>query len=55
MPGKFSLVEIDGATQTALTSELKAEAFPTFIIYKNGKETWRKSGIVEASALAAQL
>ena len=55
MPGKFTLVKIDGAAQTALADQLKAETFPTFIIYKNGKETWRKSGIVEASSLSKQL
>jgi rhodanese-related sulfurtransferase len=55
MPGKFTLVAIDGAAQTALTSQLKVDTFPTFIIYKNGREAWRQSGIVQPSSLAAQL
>ena len=50
---KFTLVEVDGGKQSALTNELKVDAFPTFIIYKNGKETWRKSGIIEASELVS--
>lgn len=50
-PGKFSLIKIDGAAQTALSARMNVTAFPVFIIYKNGKETWRKEGIVEASEI----
>ena len=53
--GKFILVEIDGGEQSELVNELKVEAFPTLIIYKNGKETWRKNGIVEAAEIARAL
>ncbi len=52
---KFSLVKIDGGDQVNLTKELKVDALPTFIIYKQGKEVWRKSGIVAASEFQAQL
>jgi rhodanese-related sulfurtransferase len=52
---QFTLVEVDGGEQSALINELKVEAFPTFIIYKNGKETWRKSGIVQAAEVARAL
>ncbi len=44
---QFTLVKIDGGEQTAICKELKVEGFPTFIIYKNGKEVWRKEGIVD--------
>lgn len=44
---KFILVKIDGGQQTNICKELKIEGFPTFIIYKSGKEIWRKEGIVE--------
>ena len=44
---RFNLVKIDGGEQTAICKELKVEGFPTFIIYKNGKEVWRKEGIVD--------
>ena len=52
---QFHLVKIDGGEQTDICKQLKAEAFPTFIIYKGGKEVWRASGIVEAKELAKQL
>ena len=53
--GRFRLLEIDGGAQTELTKELKVEALPTFIVYKKGKEVWRKSGIVTATELLKHL
>ncbi len=44
---QFTLVKIDGAQQTDICKALKVEGFPTFIIYKNGKEVWRQEGIVD--------
>lgn len=54
LPG-FKLVNIDGGEQSELMKELKIEALPTFIVYKNGLEVWRKSGIVEKEALLSQI
>ena len=51
----FSLVKIDGGDQTALSEQMKVDAFPTFIIYKNGKEAWRKTGIVSKEELVKNL
>ncbi|MFM2364211.1 MAG: hypothetical protein RLZZ316_3113 [Bacteroidota bacterium] len=44
--GKYNLVKIDGGVHLIIMQQLKVEALPTFIIYKNGKEVWRKQGIV---------
>ena len=44
---QFMLVKIDGGQQTAICTELKVNGFPTFIIYKKGKEVWRKEGMVD--------
>lgn len=44
---QFARVNIDGAQQTDISKALKVEGFPTFIIYKNGKEVWRQEGIVD--------
>lgn len=52
---KFKLVKVDGGVNTKVMQEQKVAALPTFIIYKNGKEVWRKQGIVEKSELLAQL
>lgn len=50
---QFTLVKIDGGQQSDICRELNVEAFPTFIIYKQGKETWRKEGIVDAKEITA--
>lgn len=52
---KFKLVQVDGGEQETLAKELKAAGFPTFIIYKNGQEVWRKEGIVSYEELLKQL
>ena len=44
---KFVLVKIDGGEQTDICKELSIDGFPTFIIYKQGKEIWRKQGLTE--------
>lgn len=50
---KFELVKIDGGQQTAICSELNVTAFPTFIMYRQGKEIWRKEGLVDAKEFIA--
>lgn len=52
---EFELVSIDGGSQEKLASDLHADSFPTFIIYKNGKETWRQSGVVSKEILLQEL
>lgn len=42
----YNIIEVDGGTQTSLCKALKITAFPTFIIYENGKETIRKQEIL---------
>lgn len=52
---RFTLVKIDGGRQTDICKQLKVDAFPTFIIYKQGKETWRKEGITKAKEFVTNL
>ncbi len=52
---QFVLVKIDGAVQTAICNEMKIENFPTFVVYKEGKEVWRNSGILSMEALLQHL
>lgn len=40
------ILKMNADETTQLMKELKVEGLPTFIVYKNGKETWRKQGIV---------
>jgi rhodanese-related sulfurtransferase len=51
---QFVLVKVDGGDQTDICKELKVDGFPTFIIYKKGKEVWRKQGIVEVKEFLVQ-
>ncbi len=51
----FTLVKIDGGVHTSLMNQLGLEPIPVFIIYKNGKETWRKQGIVSRETLITEL
>ncbi|MEP6700971.1 MAG: rhodanese-like domain-containing protein [Bacteroidota bacterium] len=51
----FLLVKIDAGIHTNLMKALNIEPIPLFIIYKNGKEVWRKDGIVSLEEFLAQL
>ena len=51
----IKIVKIDAGEQFAFSKELKADKLPTFIIYRQGKEVWRKSGIVSKSVFLQQL
>lgn len=52
---KFALLKIDGGEQTDLCNALKIDAFPTFLIYKQGKEVWRKQGVINMNELAENI
>ena len=51
----FKFINIDAGIQTDITKNLNIEPIPVFIVYKKGKETWRKQGIVSKDELAAKL
>lgn len=51
----FTFINIDAGIHTSLMQELGIAPIPVFIIYKNGKETWRKQGIVSKEELMGQL
>jgi rhodanese-related sulfurtransferase len=52
---QVTLVNIDGGNDLKLMEKYQVEALPVFIIYKNGKQIWRKQGIVSADELTKQL
>jgi rhodanese-related sulfurtransferase len=52
---KYTVINIDGATQIDIQKQLKIDAFPVFIVYKNGKEVWRKQGITSLEELKSKL
>jgi rhodanese-related sulfurtransferase/glutaredoxin len=52
---KFDLVKVDGGNDIDVMKSNQVSALPVFIIYKNGKEVWRKQGVVELTELKKQL
>jgi thioredoxin len=53
--GKFSLLKVDGGKDEALLKKYKVTALPVFIVYKNGKEIWRKDGVATEKELETAL
>ncbi|OYW80521.1 MAG: hypothetical protein B7Z27_03655 [Sphingobacteriia bacterium 32-37-4] len=51
----FRLLRVDGGIDIEVMKQLRSEGLPTFIVYKNGKETWRKQGIVDYATLASAI
>ncbi len=49
------LVKIDASVHTDIMKALRIEPIPVFIIYKEGKEIWRKTGVVTKEELLRQL
>lgn len=52
---QFNLVKVDGGIDIEIMKHLRSEGLPTFIVFKNGKETWRKQGIVDYATLASAI
>ncbi len=52
---KFSLVKVDGSKDTDVLKAYGVTALPVFIVFKNGKQVWRKDGVATEQELAAQL
>ncbi|HKH60899.1 MAG TPA: thioredoxin domain-containing protein [Flavitalea sp.] len=55
LQGKFVLRKIDAGTQTDIMQLLGVNDLPTFILYKNSKEVWRKTGLVSLEELRSNL
>lgn len=55
MGDKLYFLAVDGGIDIEVMKHLNFEALPTFIIFKNGKEVWRKTGIVEEAEFVKQL
>ncbi|TRZ82147.1 MAG: hypothetical protein D4R91_04495 [Sediminibacterium sp.] len=51
----FYFLAVDGANDIEVMKSLKSEGLPTFILFKNGKETWRHEGLVKLEEFNAAL
>lgn len=54
-PGKFKLVKVDGGKDQEILAAYKVTALPVFILFKNGKQVWRRDGVASEKELAEQL
>jgi rhodanese-related sulfurtransferase len=53
--GVLKVVKIDAGLQIELMKLVHATKIPTFIVYKNGVESWRREGIVNINELKKQI
>ena len=54
-PGKFSLVKVDGGNDEEIMKAYNVTTLPVFILFKDGKQVWRKDGVAEEKEIADQL
>ena len=51
LSGKADVVQFDVDKYPELTDAEKVESYPTFIVYKDGKEMWRQAGEMDPEVL----
>ena len=51
MGDNVKVVQIDVDKEKELATRFRISSVPTLIIFKNGKQQWRQSGIISAHAL----
>ncbi len=53
--GKFTFINVDGGRDQDILKEYKVTALPVFIIFKDGKQVWRKEGIATEKEISEQI
>ena len=51
MGDDIKIIQIDVDKEKELATRFRIASVPTLIIFKNGKQQWRQSGIISAHAL----
>lgn len=46
-----SIIKINVDTNQSLAAKYQVQGVPTFMVFKNGKQTWRQSGMQSVSQL----
>ena len=52
---KFLLVNVDGGNDEEILKAYNVTALPVFIIFKDGKQVWRKEGVATELEIAENL
>jgi len=52
---KFTLVKVDGGKDEDVLKAYNVTTLPVFIIFKDGKQVWRKDGVAVEKEIAGQL
>lgn len=53
--GKFTMLKVDGGRDQDLMKQYSVTALPVFIVFKDGKQVWRKDGVATEKELAAHI
>jgi protein-disulfide isomerase-like protein with CxxC motif len=48
-------LKVDGGNDVTVMKEIGATVLPTFMVYKNGKLSWKKEGIATLEELKSAL
>lgn len=53
--GKFTLIKVDGGRDQDIVQAYQVTTLPVFIVFKKGKQVWRKDGLATEKEMADQL
>lgn len=48
---KVSIIKIDVDKNQSLAAQYQVRGVPTFLLFKNGKQVWRQSGMIQKDEL----
>ncbi len=55
MGNRATIIKINVDKNKAISNKHNIRSIPTLILFKNGRQVWRKSGVVQAKEIVAAL
>jgi len=52
---KATIIKVDVDKNQALATKLSVRGVPTLVLYKNGKQLWRQSGVIPKEEIIKQI